>query len=61
MAGALGIRLSGPRVYAQRLVQEPWLNAAAPDPAPADLNRALALYARAMLVLAAGLALLALL
>ena len=61
MAGALGIRLSGPRIYEGRLAQEPWLNATAPDPAPADLNRALALYRRAMLVLAAGLALLALL
>jgi adenosylcobinamide-phosphate synthase len=61
MAGALGIRLSGPRVYADRQAEEPWLNAAAPDPEPADLNRALALYVRAMLVLAAGLALLALL
>jgi adenosylcobinamide-phosphate synthase len=61
MAGALGIRLSGPRIYAGHLVQEPWVNAAAPDPVPADLNRALALYRRAMLLLAAGLALLALL
>jgi len=61
MAGALGIRLSGPRIYAGHLAQEPWVNAAAPDPAPADLNRALALYRTAMLVLAAGLALLALL
>ncbi|HZC96223.1 MAG TPA: adenosylcobinamide-phosphate synthase CbiB [Bradyrhizobium sp.] len=61
MAGALGIRLSGPRIYEGHLAQEPWLNATAPDPAPADLNRALALYRRAMLVLAAGLALLALL
>ena len=61
MAGALDIRLSGPRIYEGHLAQEPWVNAAAPDPAPADLNRALALYVRAMLVLAAGLALLALL
>ena len=61
MAGALGIRLSGPRLYAGHLAQEPWVNAAARDPDPADLNRALALYVRAMLVLAAGLALLALL
>jgi adenosylcobinamide-phosphate synthase len=60
IAGALGIRLSGPRIYEGRLSQEPWLNAAAPDPSAEDLNRALALYRRAMLVLAAGLALLAL-
>jgi adenosylcobinamide-phosphate synthase len=61
MAGALGIRLSGPRIYAGQPAQEPWINATAPDPAPADLNHALALYRRSMLVLAAGLALLALL
>ena len=60
MAGALGIRLSGPRIYEGHLSQEPWLNGEAPDPSAEDLNRALALYRRAMLVLAAGLALLAL-
>jgi adenosylcobinamide-phosphate synthase len=60
MAGALGIRLSGPRIYEGHLSQEPWLNATAPDPSAADLNRALALYRRTMLVLAAGLALVAL-
>jgi adenosylcobinamide-phosphate synthase len=61
MAGALDIRLSGPRIYEGRLSQEPWLNGEAADPTAADLNRALALYRRAMLLLAAGLALLALL
>lgn len=60
MAGALGIRLSGPRIYEGHLSQEPWLNGEFPDPSAADLNRALALYRRAMLVLAAGLALVAL-
>jgi adenosylcobinamide-phosphate synthase len=60
MAGALGIRLSGPRIYEGLSSQEPWLNGEAPDPNAADLNRALALYRRAMLVLALGLALLAL-
>lgn len=61
MAGALGIRLSGPRSYEGQLSQEPWLNSEAPDPTAADLNQALALYRRAMFVLALGLALLALL
>jgi adenosylcobinamide-phosphate synthase len=61
MAGALGIRLSGPRIYEGQLSQEPWLNGEAPDPTAADLNRALALYRRAMFVLALGLALVALL
>jgi len=56
MAGALGIRLSGPRIYGDRVAEEPWLNGAAPDPAPAELARGLALYGRAMVL--CGLALL---
>jgi adenosylcobinamide-phosphate synthase len=60
MAGALGFRLSGPRSYADRVADEPWVNAAAPDPAPADIGRALALYRRALTGMAAGLAALAL-
>ncbi len=60
MAGALGVRLSGPRVYADRVADEPWLNAAARDPDAADLARGLALYGRAMALMAGLLALLAL-
>lgn len=59
MAGALGVRLSGPRVYGARLADEPWLNPAAPDPGPDDLRRGLGLYRRAMLLAAVGLAALA--
>lgn len=59
MAGALDIRLSGPRIYDGRIADEPWVNAGAPDPTPGDLKLALALYLRAMLLLAAGLAILA--
>ena len=59
MAGALGIRLSGPRVYADRVANEPWLNPGAPDPTPGDLARGLALYRRAMVALGALLLLLA--
>ncbi|CAM5328042.1 Cobalamin biosynthesis protein CobD [Frigidibacter albus] len=55
MAGALGIRLSGPRIYDDRVSDEPWLNGEAPDPAPADLRRALGLYRRAMGALLLGL------
>ncbi|MCA2013308.1 adenosylcobinamide-phosphate synthase CbiB [Cereibacter sphaeroides] len=51
MAGSLWIRLSGPRVYGDRVAQEPWVNGGAPDPQPQDLARALALYRRAMGVL----------
>lgn len=62
MAGALGIRLSGPRIYGDRVADEPWVNAAAPDPIPQDMGRALALFVRAMglagaLLAALGLAL----
>ena len=57
MAGALGLRLSGPRVYAEGIAPEPWINEGAPDPEPRDVSRALALYLRAMGALAAILAL----
>jgi len=48
MAGGLGVRLSGPRVYGNSVQSEPWLNAGARDPEPADLKRGLAVYVRAM-------------
>ncbi|MEM9708410.1 MAG: adenosylcobinamide-phosphate synthase CbiB [Pseudomonadota bacterium] len=46
MAGALGIRLSGPRVYGDMISQEPWINGASPDPGPLTLADCLALYRR---------------
>ncbi len=55
MAGALGLRLSGPRAYGPRISEEPWVNSGAPDPGPQDLRRALSLYARAMALLALAL------
>lgn len=61
LAGALGVRLSGPRVYHDRVAEEPWLNGAAPDPEPADIGRALHLFRRAMAALMLGLAILAVL
>lgn len=48
MAGALGIRLSGPRVYNGQVHPERWVNSAGIDPISADLARALSLYIRAM-------------
>lgn len=48
MAGALGVRLSGPRAYGGRMSDEPWLNGAAPDPDHRDIVRGLAIYRRAM-------------
>lgn len=56
MAGALGVRLSGPRIYAGRVADEPWLNARGRDPEAADIARALAVYVRATGVLVALLA-----
>ena len=55
MAGALGVRLSGPRIYDGHVAPEPWLNEGAPDPSPASVTLGLGLYRRAMLLLAAGL------
>ena len=49
MAGALGVRLSGPRAYGDRISDEPWLNAGASDPGAGDLRAGLRLYRRAML------------
>ena len=44
MAGALGVRLSGPRSYHGVETPEPWLNAGARDPGAADLSRGLGIY-----------------
>ncbi|MCK1546623.1 cobalamin biosynthesis protein CobD [Bradyrhizobium sp. 147] len=59
MAGALGVRLSGPRIYHGSVTNEPWLNEGARDPLAADINHGLAVYRRSMLLLAAVLAILA--
>lgn len=48
LAGALGVRLSGPRTYAGRLSDEPWLNPGAPDPSTQDVRRGLTIYRRTM-------------
>ncbi len=52
MAGALDVRLGGPRVYAGSETADPWLNAAAPDPRPSDTRRRLRLYVRTLLLAA---------
>lgn len=57
MAGALGVRLSGPRQYGARIAPEPWLNEGARDPGATDLGRALRIYRRAVVLM--GVALLA--
>ena len=55
-AGALGVRLSGPRRYGGRQTAEPWLNGAAPDPDAHTLAAGLKLYVRAMQLAAFALA-----
>jgi adenosylcobinamide-phosphate synthase len=50
MAGALGVRLSGPRIYHGEVANEPWLNASARDPGAADIGHALKLFRHAMLL-----------
>jgi adenosylcobinamide-phosphate synthase len=59
MAGALGVRLCGPRSYHGELADEPWLNGSGRDPVAADISRALEIFVRALLTVAAILAFLA--
>ncbi|PWE79578.1 cobalamin biosynthesis protein CobD [Bradyrhizobium sp. SUTN9-2] len=59
MAGGLGVRLSGPRIYHGNATNEPWLNEGARDPRAADITEALTVYRRAMLLVAGVLAILA--
>lgn len=59
MAGGLGVRLSGPRIYHGSITNEPWLNEGARDPRAADIAEAQTVYRRAMLLLAGLLAILA--
>ena len=50
MAGALGLRLNGPRVYGATRVEDAWMGDGRADATTADLERALALYRLACLV-----------
>jgi adenosylcobinamide-phosphate synthase len=54
MAGALGLRLAGPRVYAEGPVHDAWLGDGTHNATPSDIRRALRLYQLACL-LQAGL------
>ena len=60
MAGALGVRLSGPRAYDGQMSSEPWVNDGARDPVAQDLALGLMLYLKAILAVAVALAVLAL-
>ncbi len=44
MAGALGLRLAGPRTYGRVQVDDAWMGDGRAAATPADLRRALALY-----------------
>jgi adenosylcobinamide-phosphate synthase len=59
MAGALGVRLSGPRLYHDRVAHEPWLNERGGEASASDISRGLRLYLFAMTSLGAIGALLA--
>ena len=44
MAGALGLRLAGPRVYGETRVDDAWMGDGRPQATGADVRRALSLY-----------------
>lgn len=44
MAGALGLRLAGPRTYGTIRINDPWMGDGTSNAAGADISRALALY-----------------
>jgi adenosylcobinamide-phosphate synthase len=58
MAGALNIRLSGPRIYEGKVAPERWVNAGGNDATAIDLGRGLRLYLRAMILMTLGVAIL---
>ena len=51
MAGALGLRLNGPRYYGETLAELPWLGDGREDADPRDIRDALWVYARACMLL----------
>jgi adenosylcobinamide-phosphate synthase len=60
MAGALGVRLAGPRVYGETLVDDVFMGDGRGAVTAADIRRGLALYRRAAAIEIGALALLAL-
>ncbi len=59
MAGALGLRLAGPRVYGETRVEDHWMGDGRAEAGAADIRRALLLYRRSCGLLWAIAALLA--
>ena len=56
MAGALGLRLAGPRRYGGVMVPDHWMGEGRAEATPRDLRRALALYRTACAIQLAALA-----
>jgi adenosylcobinamide-phosphate synthase len=56
IAGALGLKLAGPRVYGQTLVEDAFMGKGRRDATAADIRRALRLYRLACLIEAIALA-----
>ena len=55
MAGALGLRLAGPRVYGTELTQDAFMGSGRAEAGAGDIRRALGLYRRALVVQALAL------
>ncbi|MCE4222238.1 cobalamin biosynthesis protein CobD [Methylobacterium sp. C25] len=51
MAGALGLRLAGPRIYGDTRVEDAWMGDGRADAGPGDISLALALYRTSCLLL----------
>ena len=58
MAGALGVKLAGPRKYPDEIVDAPYIGPGSPDVAARDIRRALRCFVGACLVNALAIALL---
>jgi adenosylcobinamide-phosphate synthase len=50
MAGALGLKLAGPRVYGETLVDDAFMGEGRREAGAADIRRALRLYRRACVI-----------
>ena len=55
MAGALGLKLAGPRVYGSELTEDAFMGAGRAEADAADIRRALGLYRRALVIQALAL------
>ena len=56
MAGALGLRLGGPRIYSGAVVEDYWMGKGRADLTPCDIRAALRIYRAACVIQAAAVA-----